>query len=88
MVTYDEALGLARGCVGEPDVLNDYENFFVFIDNPPEEVDADCGMVAVEKATGRCLNFVSALPRLGGELGGYAVAPDGALTPLPPEPAD
>lgn len=53
-------------------MLSEFEDYYVFAHNPdvgPDiEVDSSEGMAAVEKATGKCFNFVSVIPKLVKEI--------------------
>lgn len=71
MVTFEKARSLAEGRIDKVEVCWEFENFYVFLWDPEIEMDSSVNMVAVEKETGRCCNFVSVIPRLGEKIGRY-----------------
>ncbi|MGI6217907.1 MAG: hypothetical protein ACOYIK_09900 [Coriobacteriales bacterium] len=68
MVDYDEAKKLALTCIDRVKICTEYENFYVFDHMEEQQMDSSIGMVAVDKATGECCNFVAVIPRLGKEI--------------------
>lgn len=73
MLSIIEAINKAASHLAHTDVVNDFRNFFVVIDNHVPEMDSSANMVAVEKSTGSCCNFVSIIPELGDFKASYAI---------------
>jgi hypothetical protein len=79
MFTIAEAIGSAGAVLGRIDVAEDFENFFLLIDNHVPEADSSANMVAVDKETGERCNFVAVIPELGSLRHTYEVRPGGEL---------
>lgn len=62
------------------DVLQEFKNNFVAIDDHVSEMDSSANMVAVDKETAKRYNFVAVIPRLGPELRTYAVGNRASLS--------
>lgn len=83
MLGFEQAKRKAYDILGNVDVCNEYENFFVMINNDAPEMDSSANMVAVEKETGRCCNFVSVIPKLGRMTHVYEIDDAGAAAEVP-----
>lgn len=79
MLTVGQAMDKASAILKTTDVVEEFERFVVAIDNHVPESDSSANMVAVDRATGRCCNFVAVIPELGGMLHAYEVLQDGSL---------
>ena len=79
MISSKEAIESALCVLDHVDVLQEFKNYFVAIDNHVPEMDSSANMVAVDKETAKRYNFVAVIPRLGKELRTYAVGESGEL---------
>lgn len=79
MLTIGQAIERASAILGTVDVVEECKNFVIVIDNHVPESDSSANMVAVDRRTGQCCNFVAVIPELGRVLHTYDVLTDGTL---------
>jgi hypothetical protein len=81
MVTFEQAEKSAEKCIHRVDACKDYRDFYVFVRDTESRMDGAPGMVAVNKASGKCSNFVTVISRLGVQTGYYRRDASGSFVP-------
>lgn len=87
MYSIKGAIRKASSILKHIDAVEEFDAFFVVIDNHVPEMDSSANMVAVEKSSGECCNFVSVITELGELRHTYTMGEDGSLKEIPNEDA-